>query len=94
VIAAQSARAISNTTSAFLLFAFAALLLASALAWYKYASRYQERVRSKLPRPLQYPIFKKGSLQQQLMMQVNRNFGAIFLFLTATWALILGIKRL
>jgi len=93
VIDAESAHVISHTAGAFILLAIAVLLLASALAWYKYAPRYQEWIRSKRPSPLR-PLFKSRSSQQWFGMKFNRNFGAIFLFLAAAWAFILGIGRL
>jgi hypothetical protein len=94
VIDAESARVISHTTGAFISLALAALLLTSAVTWYKYIGLYQEWLRNRLPDFLPRSLFKNESSQQRFLTASPRNFGTIFLFLMAAYVFILGIRGL
>lgn len=88
------ASAITPVAGGLISLVFAALLLVSALLWYRYTLRYQERIRTKL---LGFPLKSSddmGSPRRWFSPAFTRNSGAILLVTLSVYVLILGIRDL
>jgi hypothetical protein len=88
------ASAVTPVVGSLISIVFAAFLLVSALLWYKYTVRYQERIRAKLPNFLLRSSSDTGPMRRWFSPEFTRNSGAVLLVILSVYVFILGIRDL